>query len=187
MSLVGECQIQTREVASAKLTVAVVHCHWRRPEACPECEPAVDRWLRQFAECGDRGAHRWASRCRWSDRVPAVPLPLPCRRSLVRVHRMKTARKRAAKVRNSSHRLAAQKCLHAARRFCLICMARPCRAGASRSRPQAGGAGRAYSTSLYRMAPVRPHGDKQVGTQVTVTAPARASWRNPIRRRPHSA
>ena len=37
---------------------------------------------------------------------------------------------------------------------------RPCRAGASR--PQAGGAGRrAYSTSLYRMAPVRPHGDKR--------------------------
>jgi hypothetical protein len=31
-------------------------------------------------------------------------------------------------------------------------------------------AGRANSASLYRMAPVRPHGGRQVGTQVTITA-----------------
>jgi len=48
-------------------------------------------------------------------------------------------------------------------------------------------AGRANSASLYRMAPVRPHGGKQVGTQVTITAPARVSCRNPIRCRPHCA
>jgi hypothetical protein len=53
-------------------------------------------------------------------------------------------------------------------------------AGAGASRPQAGGPGRAYSTSLYRMAPVRPHSDKQVGTQVTVTAPARLRGETPF-------
>jgi hypothetical protein len=35
MSLVGECQVQTPEVASAKPTVAVVYCHWRRPGGLP--------------------------------------------------------------------------------------------------------------------------------------------------------
>jgi hypothetical protein len=106
MSLVGDCQVQTREVASAKPTVAVVYCHWQRPEACPECEPAVDRWLRQFAECGDRGL------------TLSEPLSLvgqgPCRSSSSAMPTLprqgpsdETARKRAAKVRNSSHRLAA--------------------------------------------------------------------------------
>jgi hypothetical protein len=69
----------------------------------------------------------------------------------------------------------------------LTCMASPCRAGVIRSRPQAGGAGRANSASLYRMTPVRLHGDKQVGTHVTITAPARVSWRSPIGRHPHRA
>jgi hypothetical protein len=41
-------------------------------------EQAVGRWLRQ---CEDRGARRWAIRCRWPDKAPSVPLPLLCRRS----------------------------------------------------------------------------------------------------------
>src|SRR5207244_12033121 len=50
-------------------------------------EQAVGRWLRQSAECGDRGARRWAIRCRSPDKALSVPLPLPCRRSLVWVRR----------------------------------------------------------------------------------------------------
>src|ERR1700674_3656102 len=61
------------------------------------------------------------------------------------------------------------------------CMASPCRAGDIRSRSQAGGAGRANSASLYRMAPVWPHGDKQVTVLVTLIAPARVSGQNSIR------
>jgi hypothetical protein len=55
-------------------------------------------------------------------------------------------------------------------------------AGPATSRPVRAASrrcGRANSASLYRMAPVRPHGGKQAGTQVTTTAPARVSCRNP--------
>jgi hypothetical protein len=93
------------------------------------------------AECGDRAARRWAIRSRWPNKAPSVRLPLPCRRSLVRVHRMETPGRRGTKVRNSSHRLTAWKCLQAAEYVCVTCLASPCRAGGSRSRPQAGGAG----------------------------------------------
>jgi hypothetical protein len=64
---------------------------------------------------------------------------------------------------------------------CLTCMASPCRAGDIRSRPQAGGAGRANSASLEGMASVWPHGDKQVTMLGTLTAPAPVSCRSPIR------
>ena len=67
----------------------------------------------------------------------------------------------------------------------LTCMSSRCRAGDIRSRPQAGGAGRANSASLYRMAPVWPHGDKQVTVLGTLTAPARVSGQNSIRCRRH--
>ena len=115
----------------------------------------------QFAQCGDRGARRWTIRCRWPDRVSAVPLPLPCRRSLARVHRMK---QRGNAQRKSEIRAIDLRRRNACMRRGAFALSawRPCRAGASR--PRAGGAGRAYSTSLYRMAPVRPHGDKQVGS-----------------------
>ena len=52
----------------------------------------------------------------------------------------------------------------------LTCVASPCRAGIIRPRPQAGGAGRANSASLYRMALGRLHGDKKVGRRVTIVA-----------------
>jgi hypothetical protein len=97
----------------------------------------------------------------WLGRVPAVPLPLPCRRSLARVHRMK---QRGNAQRKSEIRAIDLRRRNACMRRGAFALSawRPCRAGASR--PRAGGAGRAYSTSLYRMAPVRPHGDKQVGS-----------------------
>ena len=65
--------------------VAAVCCHWQQPEAWPAREQAVDRWLQQSARFGDRQTRRLATRYRWPDEVPAVPLPLPCRRSLVRI------------------------------------------------------------------------------------------------------
>ena len=68
---------------------------------------------------------------------------------------------------------------------CLTCMASPCRAGDIRSRPKAGGAGRANTASLYRMAPVWPHGDKQVTVLGTLIVPARVSGQNSIRCRRH--
>ena len=54
----------------------------------------------------------------------------------------------------------------------------------SRSRPRSGGAGR---DCLYRMAPVWSHGDKQVTTLGTLTAPTPVSCRNSIRCHQHRA
>src|SRR5450631_3148467 len=50
-------------------------------------------------------------------------------------------------------------------------MASPCRAGDIRSRPQAAQRGRAMRASLYRMAPVWPHGDQRVTVLVMFIAP----------------
>ena len=71
--------------------------------------------------------------------------------------------------------------------FRLICLASPCRAGAIRSRPQAGGAGRANCASLEGLAPVRPHGDKQVTMLGTIITPVPVSCRSSIRCRRHHA
>lgn len=76
--------------------------------------------------------------------------------------------------------------LHAARRFCLICMASPCRAAASRSRPQPAEPGARTARAFTGWRRSGPMATSRWG-QVTVTAPARASWRNSIRRRPHCA
>ena len=141
--------------------------------------------IRFSVHTGDRAARRWAIRSRWPDKAPSVRLPLPCRRSLVRVHRMETAGRRGTKVRNSSHRLTAWKCLQAAEYVCVTCLASPCRAGGSRSRPQAGGAGRANSASLEGLAPVRPHGDKQVAMLGTLINQAPVYGRSSIRCRRH--
>src|SRR5665213_530736 len=51
-------------------------------------------------------------------------------------------------------------------------MASPCRAGGIPSRPQAAKRGRAMRASLYRMAQVRPHGDKRVA----VSGKMMSSW-----------
>ena len=71
--------------------------------------------------------------------------------------------------------------------FTLTRVASPCRAGASRSRPPAAKRGRAMRASLYRMAPIWPHVDKQVTVLVTLIAPARVSGQNSIRCRRHCA
>jgi len=63
----------------------------------------------------------------------------------------------------------------------LTCLAGPCRAGDSRSRPQAAKRGRAMRASLYRVAPVRPYDDKRVTVLGTLISPAHVSGQNPIR------
>src|SRR5216684_422987 len=89
---------------------------WLKPQSRTALAGPVNPWLRTIGPFellrlgGSKatvGPRERELRSVWPDKVPAVPLPLPSRRSLVRIHRMETARKPTAKVRNSHHRLVA--------------------------------------------------------------------------------
>jgi hypothetical protein len=162
--------------------VAVIHCRWRRPtEAYPAREEAVGRWLRQSAECEDRGVRHWAICCRWPDKAPSLAHPLPCRRPLARVHWMKQSgiRRRKSEIRVIELRRR-NACGRRGTSALPACQAPagPASSGQGR-KPAEPGARTARAFTGWRL-----HGDEQVRTRVTIVAPARVSWRNPIGRHP---